>query len=214
MGKKDKDKRIEMKDDELDQELMRMLLHPKTGIKLIESEIIKEYVERLQKLDRVGDCITFAEVVAARQDGQIKKNMNFYLEGESELLKFLSIGSPKYMAKEGIVLLGSSLTYPQQFKVREYHPGSPAYAEDNEYFYPECSLVIELYVDEDGVKEGEVMWDYFGRSFPRNCYIPKAERKDFYGTWDECMDHYVGLVERMMRLGADVLEKKPMRKNF
>ncbi len=188
---------------------MTGFLDKKNTIQLVESKTFKGYQVRLKKLGEVSDYLTFPGLVCAvRVESGIENDLSFRTYGFNELGVALSIGTPEYMAKEGIVLLATSLTYPEQFKARDYHPDSPDDS-DNDFYYPEVSLALELFArNAKGTTRGCVRWVRFPSCyFPKDAYIPYKERLRFDGTWDECMSHYTATVKKMMRLGKKELKK-------
>ncbi len=187
---------------------MPSFLDKKNTIQLIETKRFKNYQKRLDPLRGVGDYLTFPELVSTvRSEPGIDGDISFRVEGHNELGKFLSIGTPGYMAEAGIVLLATSLTYPEQFKTRDYYPDPPEDKEEDAFYYPEVSLVLKLFArNSRGTTKGTVEWIRFMGYFPKDTYIPYKERLKFNGTWDECVDHYVVLVKKMMKLGKKELK--------
>ncbi len=212
MRKNKKDEAVPVSLAEASPKELELFLESEYQRPFTSPECFAGYQERLGKLDNTSDHITFSEVIESVRDYDLEKDLSFRVYGQEDLMKILSLGSPEYMAQTGILLLGTAFTYPQQFMERDYHPDPPEDHEDENDFYPEVSLVIELRAGSK--KPGIVYWSNFLGDFPEDTYIPGDERRNFTGTWDQCIDHYVALVERMEKLAEGVLEASGMEREF
>lgn len=196
--------------EEFGQKFMLPALKKDSEVIITETPAFKKMQRQLSQYSSFSDFITFPELIEYfKGESPPEMDLSFRVQGWDDLAKKLSFGTPEFMVNCGVILLGSSFVYPEQFEGNEpdYRPDPP---ENNEnYEYPEVSLIIKLYAkNRNGHLRGAVEWSRFEGYFPKNTYVPYRERLKFEGTWEECSNHYLGLLKRIKEARKQDLKRK------